>query len=187
MYSRLLVFACLFCAGFFSAKSIHAQTDSLRVIQEMPSDTIKIKRLDPRKALLYSAAFPGLGQLYNKKYWKMPLVYGGLAVGIGVADFYQKNYVKFRDDLYIFLATGNAPSGRSETNLRYIVNRARRQRDYTVIMTVVGYLLQMVDAHVDAHLEEFKLNKEMKISLQPSIEQNNLIGRTTGFLITYKF
>jgi hypothetical protein len=178
----------LVCCLFFSAKDTSAQTDSLRILNES-TDTVKIKRLDPRKALFYSAVFPGLGQMYNNKYWKLPFVYGGFAVTVTVVSFYQKNYVKFRDELYILLADPNgvSPSGRSESNLRYIVDKARRQRDYYIIMTGFWYLLQIVDAHVDAHLQEFKVNKKMDISLRPSVDQNMMIGRTTGFTLTLKF
>ena len=168
---------------------MNAQTDSLSLRAEVPPDTSQIKRLDPRKALFYSAVFPGLGQMYNGKYWKLPFVYGGFVITISVVNFYQRFYVKYRDELYILLADPNhvSPSGRSESNIRYIVNKARRQRDYYVIITGIWYLLQIVDAHVDAHLQEFKINKEMKLSLRPSIDQNIMIGRTAGFTLTLKF
>jgi hypothetical protein len=169
----------------------HAQADSLRTLQQKSAidniDTVSVKRLDPRKALFYSAVFPGLGQIYNGKYWKLPFVYGGFVVTVLVVDFYQDAYVKYRDELYIYLATGTSPSNRSESNLRYIVDKARRQRDYWIIWTGVWYLLQIVDAHVDAHLQEFNVNKDMRISLEPTMKQNYLTGRTTGFSLTLKF
>jgi Family of unknown function (DUF5683) len=183
----------LLCCLFFLAKSnaqydsLHAASDSIQMEKETPGDTAKIRRLDPRKALFYSAAFPGLGQMYNNKYWKLPLVYGGFAVTITVVNFYQRNYVKYRDELYTFIATQKLPVGRTEQNLRYVVDKARRERDYYVIITGIWYLLQIVDAHVDAHLQEFKWNKEMKISLRPSVEQNMMIGRTAGLSLTFKF
>jgi hypothetical protein len=116
-------------------------------------------------------------------------VYGGFVVTLMVVDFYQDAYVKYRDELFVLLADPNgvSPSGRTEDNLRYIVDKARRQRDYWIIWTGVWYLLQIVDAHVDAHLQEFKINKDMRISLEPSINQNILTGRTTGFSLTLKF
>ena len=185
-----LLFGCLSWTG----PTVYAQADTTRLIEaasvpELLSDTTEIKRLDPRKALFYSAVLPGLGQIYNGKYWKLPLVYGGFAVTISVVSFYQKAYMQYRDELLILLADGGAvsPSGRTVANLRYIVDKARRERDYYVIITGIWYLLQIVDAHVDAHLQEFKVNKDLKLSLEPSINQNAFTGRTTGLSLTLKF
>jgi len=172
---------------FFSGKNSNAQSDSLRLLNNELADTTQIKRLDPHKALFYSAVFPGLGQIYNKKYWKLPIIYGGIVGAVMVVDYYQDIYVTYRAELYTYLDTGSSPSGRTESDLRYIVDKAKRQRDYWLIISGIGYLLQIVDAHVDAHLNEFKVNKEMKISLTPMIEQNMMIGRTTGFALTFKF
>lgn len=163
---------------------VHAQQDSISIAK---SDTSRIKRLDPRKALFYSAVFPGMGQIYNGKYWKLPFVYGGFAVTFSVVSFYQKGYVRYRDELYTLLATGQAPSGASESTLRFVVDKARRERDYYIILSGIWYLLQIVDAHVDAHLQEFKFNKNIDISLRPSVDQNNLTGRTAGLTLTLKF
>ena len=164
-----------------------AQTDSLALIDDGLQDTTRVRKLDPRKALFYSAVLPGLGQIYNGKFWKLPFVYGGFAVTFTVVNHYQQIYDQYRDELYIFLATNSSPSGRSETNIRYIVDKARRERDFYVIMSGVWYLLQIVDAHVDAHLQEFKWNKDLRVSLNPSMQQNVLTGRTTGFSLTFKF
>jgi hypothetical protein len=162
---------------------------STGAVEEIISDTSQVKRLDPRKALFYSAVLPGLGQIYNKKYWKLPFVYGGFAITVSVVSFYQRNYVTYRDELFVMLADGStvSRSGRTETNLRFIVDKARRERDYYCIITGIWYLLQIVDAHVDAHLQEFKINKDMRISLEPSMNQNMMTGRTTGLSLTFKF
>ena len=188
---RLRDCALLFCCLIFSASNTTAQVDSLRVEEDtvriesqLDSDTTKMKRLDPRKALFYAAALPGLGQIYNGKYWKLPFVYGGFVGGVLAIKFYQDTYTKYRNDLYIFLATKKLPRNRTEENLRYIVNRARRERDYVTILTGMWYMLQIVDAHVDAHLDEFKWTK---ISLRPSVEQNMMTGRTAGLSLTFKF
>lgn len=164
-----------------------AQSDSLKVITTEEQDTATVKRLDPRKALFLSAILPGLGQIYNGKYWKLPFVYGGFVGTLYGVNFYQKFYSKYRGELYIVLSGGTAPSGRDETYIRYIIDKARRQRDYMLIWTGFVYLLQIVDAHVDAHLQEFKVNKDMRISLEPAFNQNMMLGRTTGFQLTLKF
>ncbi len=144
---------------------------------------------DPRKALLYSAVFPGSGQIYNKKYWKVPIVWGGLGVLVYAVDFYNQGYNQFRSELFGVLESGDtfSPSGYNESQLRTLTDAYRRQRDFFVVLTGMFYLLQMVDAHVDAHLKEFEVNPRLKISLRPQIENSPLTGATSGLALTLRF
>ncbi|MBL7853920.1 MAG: hypothetical protein JNL17_05965 [Cyclobacteriaceae bacterium] len=144
---------------------------------------------DPRKALLYSAIFPGSGQIYNKKYWKVPIVWGGLGVLVYAVDFYNQGYNQFRSELFGVLESGDtfSPSGYNESQLRTLTDAYRRQRDFFVVLTGMFYLLQMVDAHVDAHLKEFEINPRLKISLRPQIENSPLTGATSGLALTLRF
>jgi hypothetical protein len=165
---------------------------------ESGQDTVLIKsyatRYDPRKALLYAAVLPGLGQIYNKKYWKLPLVYGGFgALGYAVG-FYQKGYKKYKSQLFDNI--NEAPNNEnflhpvselSTGQLRTIVTSYRRQRDFWLIMTGAMYLLQIVDAHVDAHLKEFDVNPNLQVSLEPLIEQDVVLGRQSGVALIIKF
>ncbi len=179
--------------------------DSLTVIpgDTMTStapDTVALKsyaaRYDPRKALLYAAILPGLGQIYNKKYWKLPLVYGGF-FGIGYAiNFYQNNYKTYKAQLFYNLDNGyesdsesdpNDPDGYTTGQLRTIVDKSRRERDFWVIMMGAMYILQIVDAHVDAHLKEFDLNPNLRVSIQPSLNQDELMGRQNSLSLIIKF
>src|SRR5687767_10659509 len=121
--------------------------------KEAVADTVELKsyatRYDPRKAIMYAAIVPGLGQIYNKKYWKLPLVYGGfIGFGYGIS-FYQKGYTKYKAELFDILETGEpaSASGFSEEQLRNIVDKYRRERDFFIILMAGMYLLQMVDAH----------------------------------------
>ena len=147
------------------------------------------KRFDPRKALLYAAVFPGSGQVYNKKYWKVPIVYGGFFGGIYLVSFYQEQHVQFRKELFELLndPTATNPNGFSEDQLRSLVDKARRERDYFLVLTGLWYILQMVDAHVDAHLKEFDLNPKLKVSLEPHMERNVMFGRSNGMRLIIKF
>ena len=163
-------------------------------------DTVQLKsyaaRYDPRKALLYAAVVPGLGQIYNKKYWKLPLVYGGFfAIGYAI-NFYQDNYKTYKVKLFYNLDNGlegdtefnpNDPSGYTTGQLRTIVDKSRRERDFWVIMMGAMYILQMVDAHVDSHLKEFDLNPNLRVSIQPAVEQNELLGRQNSLSVVIKF
>ncbi|MEI9921839.1 MAG: DUF5683 domain-containing protein [Bacteroidota bacterium] len=173
--------------------------------KEIPIETYAAK-YNPRKAMLLSAALPGLGQAYNKKYWKIPLVIGGFA-GLGYGVWWnQDRYLFYRRGLFRVLnepanptvdpttgltALGNQvigttiyfPVGQngalSKDVLRNAVNKFRRDRDYMTIMCFIFYMLQMVDAHVDAHLKEFDLNPQLKVSIDPGV--NNGVGLTLKF------
>lgn len=148
-------------------------------------------RFNPRKALLYSAVLPGMGQVYNKKYWKVPLVYGGLVGLILVVDFYNQKGNQFRNDLFDLLngpaGTLLSPNGFTETQLRNGIEVARRQRDYFMIFTGFMYLLQMIDAHVDAHLKEFDLNPKLRVSIEPMMDNHYYTGTSTGVSIKLRF
>ncbi|MBL7839685.1 MAG: hypothetical protein JNJ75_06065 [Cyclobacteriaceae bacterium] len=194
---KKIVLACLIMVFSIAA---YAQ-DSLR--RDANPDTVFLKsdtatiasyasRYDPRKAILFAAILPGLGQVYNKKYWKLPLVYGGFAgFGYGV-NFYQKGYKEFKGALFDLLESGESSivvRGQpwSEQSLRTIVDRYRRERDFFIILSAGMYLLQMIDAHVDAHLKEFDLNPNLHVKIQPSMNNDMLTGTTTGISLIVKF
>ena len=155
-------------------------------------DTVAIKsyagRFVPRKASLYAAVLPGLGQIYNKRYWKLPFVYGGFVVGGLLIDFYNSEYQEFRDLLFeSFNDQSVLPPGITQDRLRTVIDQAKRERDFWIIITGIFYLLQITDAHIDAHLKEFKLNPELKATLRPSIRQDLYAGNLAGFSFTIKF
>ncbi len=186
--------------------------DSLKVISEdtvlLQKDTVVLQSVDtvlmksyatrysPRKALLYAAVLPGLGQVYNKKYWKLPLVYGGfIGLGYGI-NFYQGIYKKYKAKLFYNLENGyeldtdenlEDEEGYTTGGLRTIVDKARRERDFFTILLGGMYLLQIIDAHVDAHLKEFDLNPNLKVSIQPSVNQDELTGRQNAVSVILKF
>lgn len=188
----------------FSAVLATAQAqDSLTTtrddsLQTELRDTVLLKtyaaRYDPRKALLYAAVVPGMGQIYNKKYWKLPLVYGGfIAIGYAI-NFYQEGYTKYKKELYYNLENGYTEDNDirpgdeyTTSNYRKIVDQYKRERDFMIILMGGMYLLQIVDAHVDAHLKEFDLNPNLQVSIRPTVEQNSLIGRQSGVSLIIKF
>jgi hypothetical protein len=188
---KTIVTLCLlsFALCVSAQKKTKIETDSTGVVR----DTVELKsyasRYDPRKAIMYAAVLPGLGQVYNKKYWKLPLVYGGfIGFGYGVS-FYQKGYTKYKAELFEILET-DAPlsaSGYTEDQLRNIVDKYRRERDFMMILMAGMYLLQLVDAHVDAHLKEFDLNPNLHVRLQPTWESDMLTGRSMGLSLKFRF
>ena len=190
----------LICVIIGSSLSAFAQ-DSLRTepnpdAVSLKSDTLPLTSYasdhDPRKAILFAAILPGMGQIYNKKYWKLPLVYGGfIGFGYGV-QFYQKGYKEFKGGLFDLLESGEQTIrirgyDFAAPDIRRIVDRYRRERDFFIILSAGMYLLQMVDAHVDAHLKEFDVNPNLQVSIQPTINNDMLTGRTAGIALIIKF
>jgi hypothetical protein len=182
---------------FLNAFAQESQSESDTLIAEH-QDTVLIKsyatRYNPRKSLLYAAVLPGLGQIYNKKYWKLPLVYGGfISIGYGI-NFYQTGYKKYK--LHLFHNLEAEPGNENFENpdvhfttstLRTIVDKYRRERDFMIILMGGMYILQIIDAHVDTHLKEFDLNPRLQVKIEPTFDQDALMGRQTGVALILKF
>jgi hypothetical protein len=167
--------------------------DSLKVVTPSYQDTTVIKayaaRYNPDKASLYAAVLPGLGQIYNKKYWKLPLVYGGIgAIGYGI-NYYQGLYKDYKEELFYILETGEPRSleNHTEAQLRPAIDQARRERDFMIILMGGMYILQIIDAHVDAHLKEFDVNPNLQVKIRPAFENDVMIGRQMGVSLTITF
>ena len=158
------------------------------------NENVDIKEIDtyadqfvPRKASLYSAIVPGGGQVYNKKYWKLPIVYGGfVALGFAV-DFYNDRYKLLRSEYFRTISEPGYQSvlgNKSQLNNR--LDSERRDRDFYVIMIGVLYLLQIADAHIDAHLKEFDLNPDLQVSIEPSFSTDPY-GHNAGLSLKIRF
>ncbi len=127
----------------------------------------------PSRAAFYTAIVPGLGQIYNKKYWKLPLVYAGIGVPVYFWIDNQKNYTHYRNE-YKNRLQGNFSqldpklAGLDDERLLDGQNFYRRNRDLSVVVAVGFYILSIVDANVDAHLMQFNVNDNLTI--KPAIE-----------------
>ena len=192
--SAVLMYLLILC---FTAGNAQVDTSADSVIIEA-EDTVLMKsyaaRFNPKKALLFAAAVPGLGQVYNKKYWKVPLVYGGIAVMAWNIDRFHTFYVDYKTQLFENLEAGRVQedvehpvTGLTTRQLRSAVDKAKYKQDFWMIMMGAMYLLQIVDAHVDAHLKEFDLNPNLRVSVQPTLERDQMLGRQTGVSMTIKF
>ena len=135
------------------------------------------------KATTLAMICPGAGQIYNKSYWRLPIVVGGFATTIYCIDWNNRGYQRFQK-AYRLLAEYEAnpdptlyPNGSpDEFNGRYsasflknLRNSYRRNRDLCIILTAGLYILQIVDAHVDAHLRDYDISKDLSVSLTPAI------------------
>jgi hypothetical protein len=153
-------------------------------------DTI-LPNHSPSKAVLYSALVPGLGQIYNKKYWKLPFIYGaGGALAYGFS-FNQLKYTKFRDAV-----STNAEShgkvlidGRSYDYQQQLngQNYFRRNRDLCVLGLGAVYLLNIIDAMVDAHFYYFDVSDDLSIRLVPILINNPGMAASLCFGINLEF
>ncbi|MEY8760983.1 DUF5683 domain-containing protein [Chryseobacterium tongliaoense] len=161
-------------------------------LEKANGPTVKTLKLNPTKAGLYSAVLPGLGQYYNKKYWKIPIVWGAVGTGVGIAMWNDKQYKKYRE-YYIAKLNGtpnefidNRP-WLDKVALGNVQDRAKRQRDYAIAITGLIYILNIVDAVVDAHLYESRHDPDLTFS--PAVIQDEF-GTTppkTGLSLSYRF
>lgn len=155
------------------------------------SDTLDIKEIDPlrpTKASFYSALLPGLGQAYNKKYWKIPIVYGAIGTSFyfyinnnekyhSYRDAYKRRLQGFNDDQYQYL---------DDSRLIQAQRFYQRNRDLSLLVTVAFYVLNIVDANIDAHLAQFNVND--KLSFQPEFYPNEINYKLNmGISLNYKF
>jgi len=132
------------------------------------------KDVVPARATLYSALFPGLGQIYNGDYWKLPIIYGGLAFTTYLAALQDSQYKRFRTAYN--LLTDDDPTtidefeGRqSANNLKYLRDDARRSRDYAIMFTALVYVLNIIDANVFATLKDFDVSDDISLRIRPSV------------------
>ena len=147
-----------------------------------------IDPLTPAKAAFYSAVLPGLGQAYNKKYWKIPLVYGAIGTSLYFYLDSQKKYTSFRDAYKRRLEgfTDDKYSYLDDSRLIVAQKFYQRNRDLSALFVVGFYVLNIIDANVDAALLQF--NVDENLSLKPSLHQNELNAKTNfGLTLNYNF
>lgn len=173
--------------------SIWTNPEIVSVNPDPQADTPNVDYLtyrNPMKASLYSAVFPGMGQLYNKKWWKVPIVWGILGTGAAVIISYNNQYQEYRgyylDKLYGNPIENPTINNLSKEQLARIQDDRKRSRDYAIALTALAYMLNILDATVDAHL--YGVNKDPDLSFKPSILQNNQTNDLAiGIGLNYKF
>ncbi|VXC37436.1 conserved exported hypothetical protein [Flavobacterium sp. 9AF] len=186
------LFLISFFGLLFSNTSIAQEEISVVVKDSVISKPTQINPLSPAKAAFYSAVLPGLGQAYNKKYWKIPLVYGGLASSLYFYGWNNKKYHEFRDEYKARLdgtsKQGDHPIYGSLSNDGLLRGQKyhQRNRDLSALITAGIYILNIIDANVDAHLLQFNVNDNL--SIKPELYQNEIDYQyKTGIKLTYNF
>jgi hypothetical protein len=205
------------------AEDIHESVDSLRAAQlEAPVDTAALAQgldslnapakpskprfiPDSRKATWLAMIFPGGGQIYNRKYWKLPLVYGGF-VGCAYAiswngkmySDYSQAYLDIMDDDPNTKSYEDFISSRVDINsrLEYYQNifkrrkdTYRRQRDLSIFCMIGVYVLSIIDAYVDAELSDFDISKDLTLHVEPVLwnDRKHQTANTVGLQCSLRF
>ena len=176
-----------------------AQQDSLLVTPEKKSKK-ELKReqrekdyepynaLAPAKAAFYSAVLPVLGQAYNGSYWKIPIAYAGLGTGV---YFYLENdeqYDRYRDAYKDRLA-GRPDEFEDRITTDGLIRAQefyQKNKEISILVTVGVYILNIIDANVEAHLRQFNVDEDL--SVKPNLDFNSLSGKTNyGLTLNYNF
>jgi hypothetical protein len=163
---------------------------SSKVYSQEIKDDYKINILRPSKAAFYSAVIPGLGQIYNDKVWKVPLVYAALGISGYSYDFNKKKYWSYRN------AYKRRKAGFSDDEFQGIIinddrlldgqDFHRRYKDLSMVFIVGFYFLNILDANIDAHLLDY--NVDENLSLEPYFEDSeNFYASSMGMKLKFKF
>lgn len=171
---RQILFTVFFCLVFFTVSAQKGDTSKLKVESPQPSHSAK-------KAMLYAAVCPGLGQIYNKKYWKLPILYAGLGTAVYFIFFNQHYYNMYNNQLSSY--NPNAANNiYSTSELSDLVNYYHEDRDLSVIITAGVYLISIVDANVDAQMYGFNVSDDISFRLTPNFLPNPMMGGTLTFV-----
>ncbi|PKQ69233.1 hypothetical protein BZG01_01440 [Labilibaculum manganireducens] len=186
--------------------------------QLVEADTVAVESIvkvhSPHKATMYSVIFPGLGQAYNKKYWKIPILYAGIGVTVYAINWNTKNYKKYKSgfkdfsEFYDWKALSEEeklvtekPTADSyqkilendweetdsrtdtwfKTTLQNGKDSYKHDRDLSYIILVGVYVLNIVDAAVDAHFTNFNVNNDLTIKVEPAVSYSAFSGNSLGF------
>ena len=186
------------------ASHIPAEADSITLSRK---DSVRLfRKPDPMRAVWMGAIIPGYGQIYNRSYWKLPIVYGGF-IGCAYAISYTggrySDYKTAYRDIYTDISAGTVSEDPSKSyiailpegySLDYVgganqwkqtlqsrQTQWRRYRDYCIVATIAVYALSLIDAYVDAQLFDFDISPDLSMSIEPAINKD-FQNRTMGEL-----
>ena len=211
----LLLFVVVCFVVLISGQNVQAQ----KIESDSVYTPIKIKEHSPHKATIYSAIFPGLGQIYNRKYWKLPILYGGIGVTLYAIGWNSTQYNDYKNgyiDLTKYLEYKNQPEGGAieepsskryekligdfdfvnstareddwyKTRLKNGKDKYKHDRDLSYIILVGVYVLNIIDATVDAHFTNFNINDDLSMTVQPKMNYSPVSGNTLGLSCRINF
>lgn len=182
IFIAILLFMC-------GNSAVFSQTKNDAVL--VANDTLKsidIDPLTPAKAAFYSAILPGLGQAYNKQYWKIPIVYGAIGTSLYFYSDSSKKYHQYRDAYKRRLEGYTDDKFSYLDNSRLIVGQKfyQRNRDLSALVALAFYVLNIVEANVGASLKQFNVNENL--SVRPMVYPNDVTFKTNvGLTLNYNF
>jgi Family of unknown function (DUF5683) len=199
--NKLFVFLIFFACQFTCLQTFSQQKTDTVVIASGKPDTLKknilsqdtnIKKYNPRKATFRSAIIPGWGQVYNKKYWKIPIIYGALGTTSAIFFYNLKTYkslkkaVIYRSDTITSNDVLIDPmfTNLSLESIRSYRNSYRQNIDYSFLFFLIFWGLNVVDATVDAHLKSFDVGNDLGLQIKPRF---NLITSSPGITLSLSF
>ncbi|SMP16127.1 hypothetical protein SAMN06265375_102187 [Muriicola jejuensis] len=198
-----------FCLAQSHAQKKESDTDSLRnnlkgkgIVVDGRIEKKKVNPLAPSKAAFYSAILPGLGQIYNRRYWKVPIVYGAIGTGVYAYVYNDDLYDRFRsafkrrragftdDEFYDINGSGIVAGSPdlSDEALQDAQERYQRDRDLALLITIGLYAFNIIDANVDAHLKQFNVNDDLSLDVRPYLENHPITSAPNyGVAMVIKF
>lgn len=193
MSRKFLILTFIFLA--FSLQGI-SQKDSTNVKVKKPRKlkTKEYNALSPSKAAFYSAVFPGMGQIYNKKYWKAPIVWAAMGTSTSIYLFNNSEYKRYRRafrqreaGLQDEFTLDNGTEVISRDGLISAQRTLRNNRDLSLISTVLIYVLQIVEASVNAHLLQFDTGQNLSVKPMMIPDPIRVEPPTLGLRLNYSF
>lgn len=144
------------------------------------SETINFKEKkklhSAKKATFLSIIIPGAGQVYNKKYWKTPVIWGSILISLSVSQTYRALYNDYKNEYYLQLISPSAPNKLNDygslNNLESQKNLFKKRMETAYIFAGAIYVLQILDANVDAHLMTFDVSNDLSFTVLPSAYPN---------------
>ncbi|KAA9041134.1 hypothetical protein FW778_03600 [Ginsengibacter hankyongi] len=161
--------------------------------KKVPAASVVKKKYNPKVATFRSAVLPGWGQAYNRKYWKIPIIYGALGTTAGVFFFNLKTYKRLRQAVILrsdtILSNDNQVYkdfiNLSTESIRSYRNEYRQNIDYSVLFFMLFWGLNVVDATVDAHLKSFDVSPDISMKIRPGLNTANN-GPGISFVFFFK-
>lgn len=209
----------------FGAKAQKTNVDSLRRVKIpvvtgdtlQPYDTtLKLdtlatatkparEKLSPRKAMIFALVLPGAGQVYNRDYWKLPIVYGAFGAAVYMIRW---NTLRYNDFLKPYLSSVDPETGLPTGQTTFdVYNRSkdevvtgvtldqikrgktfyRRYREYGYVILAAVYALSVIEANVAAHLKTFDMSEDLSLRLEPSVEKTFMSRQAAGVKLVFAF
>ncbi|WP_440880517.1 DUF5683 domain-containing protein [Tenacibaculum sp. C7A-26P2] len=182
----IFVYLCFVTFSFAQKDSLNIKVKKTLVVEDLYNP------LSPSKAAFYSAIFPGGGQIYNKKYWKAPIVWGAIGSSVYYYVINSNDYDRFRtafklrsQGLKDEFTDENGNQLISTSGLENAQRVLRRNRDLSLLTGILLYVLQIVEASVNAHLLQFETNDNLTI--KPSLKINSILQETPQVGLTFKY